>query len=71
MSKANITFLAKTTRNSVKLNNVPVLVALSEDDVEDERDIILGVVGIFDAFEITFKKSQNKIVLKKVSTLFP
>lgn len=69
-SSANITFLGKANRQSVRLSNVPVLVTLSKKGFEDESDIILGVNGIFDAFDITFKKSQNKIILKKVGPVF-
>ena len=67
-SKASITFLGKANRESVKLT-IPVLIALSRKGVEDEEDLILGVNGIFDVFDITFKKSKNKIILKKVNPI--
>ncbi len=65
---ANITFLGKASRESVKLN-LHVLIALPRKGFEDEEDITLGVNGIFDAFDITFKKSVNKIILKKVNAI--
>lgn len=67
-SKANITFLGKANRESVKIT-VPVLIALSKKGFEDEEDITLGVNGIFDAFNITFKKANNKIIFKKVGSM--
>jgi hypothetical protein len=66
-SFANITFLGKADRLSVVLPRVPVLIALSKQGVEDEADITLGINGIFDAFDIAFKKSQNQIVMKKAN----
>ncbi len=65
--KATITFVGRVQRQSVTLNNVPVLIALTKDGIEDEHDITLGVEGIFDAFDITFKKAQNKIILQKAT----
>ncbi|MBI4147969.1 aspartyl protease family protein [Candidatus Woesearchaeota archaeon] len=61
-STATITFLGRREISNV---TVPVLVALSTSE-SDDQDIILGVHGIFDAFDITFRKSHNKIVLQKV-----
>jgi hypothetical protein len=66
-STATIIFLGKANRESVTLHKVPVLVALSGRGHQDEDDITLGVEGIFDSFDITFKKSQNRITLKKAS----
>lgn len=66
-SKANFTFLGKESRQSINLNNIPVLISLAKEGIEEEEDITLGVEGIFDLFDICFKKSQNKIILKKVS----
>jgi|SRR3989338_449974 len=66
-STANITFLGKEYRQSVKLPNIPVLIALAKEGINEEEDIILGINGIFDVFEITFKKIQNKIIFKKAS----
>ena len=67
-SKMNIVFLGKVNRESIKLT-IPVLIALSKDGFNDEEDITLGINGIFDAFDITFKKSKNKIILKNVSSI--
>ena|SRR3989344_1814092 len=64
LSKANITFLGKAQRQSVRLT-LPVLIALSRDNTAEENDITLGIQGIFDAFDITFLKSQNKIIFKQ------
>ena len=69
ISKATITFLGKEHRQSVRIPNLPVLIALSKEDVKEEEEITLGVEGIFDIFEITFKKSQNKIIFKKESNV--
>lgn len=66
-SKATITFLGKEQRQSVILTDVPVLIALREEGVEEEQDITLGVEGIFDHFEITFRKTDNRIVLKRAN----
>lgn len=66
-SKATFTFVGRVQRQSVTLNQVPVLIALAKDAAEEEHDITLGVEGIFDAFDITFKKSQNKISLQKAT----
>lgn len=68
-SSANITFLGKANRQSVRLRDVPVLIALSKKGYEDEEDITLGINGIFDKFDITFRKSENKIILKEVSRM--
>jgi len=66
-SKATIFFLGKEYRQSVKLPDVPVLIALTDKNSKEEEDIILGISGIFDIFEITFKKAQNKIIFKKAT----
>ena len=63
-SKANFIFVGRVMRESVTLDNIPVLIdTLSSDD--EEQEIILGVDGIFDNFDITFKKSKNKIIFKR------
>ncbi len=67
-STVSITFLGKAHRQSVTLNDIPVLISLEKEGIKDEEDIVIGVDGVFDAFDITFKKTQNKIILKKVST---
>lgn len=64
-STVNIAFLGKEQRQSVILNHIPVLIVLSKEGVEDEGDIVLGIDSIFDAFEIVFKKIQNRITLKR------
>lgn len=67
-NKIDITFLGRAERESIKLT-VPILISLSKEGFEDEEDIVLGVDGIFDAFDITFKKFQNKIILKRVTKI--
>ena len=66
VSTTSITFLGKEYRQFITLENIPVLIALSRAGYKDEEDITLGINGIFDIFEIIFKKSANKIILKKV-----
>jgi len=67
-SKIDITFLGRVERESEILNNIPALILLSKDEEsKDEEDVVLGIDGIFDFFEVTFKKSVNKIILKKDS----
>ncbi len=61
-SKATVTFIGKAYRQNVTIT-IPVLVVLSEED-ENEEGIVLGVQGVFDAFEITFKKTENQITMK-------
>ena len=62
-SRIMISFLGKEHRQTVVLNNIPILITI--DNEEDENEITLGIAGIFDAFNITFKKEQNKIILKE------
>lgn len=69
-SSVNINFLGKEYRQSVTLSNLRILVALSKESVKEEEDIVLGIEGVFDAFEIIFKKSQNRIIFKPVSKVF-
>jgi len=64
-SRAAISFLGKEHRQSIKLPNVPVLVVVPKKGDKEEEDITIGIEGVFDAFDITFKKSQNKIILQK------
>jgi hypothetical protein len=61
-SLVDITFIGKAERQSVKLQDVPVIIP----DTKVDDDVILGVIRIFDEFDISFKKSDNKIILKKV-----
>ena len=63
-SKVNITFVGKANRQNVTVAT-PVLVVLSRGD-ENEEGIVLGVQGVFDAFEITFRKAENQITLKPI-----
>jgi len=65
-STIDITFVGKAGRESVRLNKIPILIALATEEFEDEADITLGVSGIFDNFDITFKKKSNRIILKKI-----
>ncbi|MBI2143424.1 hypothetical protein HYU20_03735 [Candidatus Woesearchaeota archaeon] len=64
-SSAALTFLGKEHRQSVTLSNIPVLIALATAGIKEEEDITLGVEGVFDAFDITFKKVENKIIFKR------
>jgi len=64
-SSAAITFLGKEHRQSIPLRNIPSLIVMEGEDSEKEEDITLGVEGIFDFFDISFKKRQNKIILKQ------
>ncbi len=67
-SKATITFIGKANRESVT-TTIPVLVALSKNDEFDEIDITLGISGIFDVFDITFRKTENKIICTKATKI--
>lgn len=62
-SKVKITFVGKAHRQNVTIA-VPVLVVLSKGD--DEEGMVLGVQGVFDAFEINFRKAGNQIMMKAV-----
>jgi hypothetical protein len=66
-SKASITFLGRVERESVRLNNIPVLISLEKEGCKPEEDVVLGIDGIFDEFEITFKKAANRIIMKRVT----
>ncbi len=65
-SKADINFLGKEVRQEEKLNGIPVLILLLNEKLRDEEEITLGINGIFDAFDINFKKISNKILFKRV-----
>ena len=67
-SKANMTFLGKAARENVKLTSVPVFITPDNDD-KFLPEVIIGVRGIFDKFEIKFNLGQNKIELKKIDAL--
>ena len=60
-SKVSITFMGKAHRQNVSIT-IPVLVVLTKGD--DEEGVVLGVQGVFDAFEITFRKVENEITMK-------
>lgn len=64
-SLANITFIGRKSRISTTLSNVPVLVVPETED--SDTGVILGVERIFDEFEIVFKKSAGRVILKKTS----
>lgn len=65
-SKANLTFVGKEQRENVRLDHLPVLITTSSES-SDEEGIVLGVQGVFDKFDIYFKKLKNQIILKSVS----
>jgi len=67
-SKANITFLGKAERKNIKLTSVPVFITPDNDD-KFLPEVVIGVMGIFDKFEIKFNLGQNKVELKKIDTL--
>jgi len=66
-SKAAVTFMSKHKREQVTLT-IPILIVLSKGNIVDEEDVVLGVDGVFDAFDILFSKTANKIRLKRVSS---
>ena len=61
-SKCRITFKDKRARSNVTFT-IPVLITLGDQS----NDVVLGMAGVFDYFNITFKKSKNKIIMKKAS----
>lgn len=67
-SKADITFLGKVLRENVKLPSVHVFITPENDD-KFLPEVVIGVRGIFDKFEIKFNLGQNRIELKKIDTL--
>ena len=60
-SQCIITLQGRQQREEVRLQ-VPVLIALGDQSEE----VVLGLAGIFDQFNITFKRKENRITLKKV-----
>ena len=64
LSTVSITFEGKQERQSEQLNKIPVLVVCAKPGEEEETEIVLGIDSIFDYFDITFKKSQNRIITK-------
>ena len=67
-SKTNFTFLGKVERENVKLTSVPVFITPDNDD-KFLPEVVIGVRGIFDKFEIKFNLGQNKIELKRIDAL--
>ena len=66
MSKADITFLGKAQRENVKLTDVPVFIT-PKDEQNFFPEVIIGVRGIFDKFEIKFDLGQNRIKKNRFS----
>jgi len=64
-SKASLTFMGKEKRHNIKVQ-APVLIIKSEEGFSDDAGIVLGVEGIFDKFNINFKKTKNQILLSPV-----
>jgi len=67
-SKVDITFLGKAPRENIKLNNIPVLIT-PKDKPDLSPEVVIGVRGIFDKFDIKFNLSRNRIELKKIDIL--
>lgn len=63
-SSATLTLLGKANRESTTVI-IPILIARAKQGIIDDCDITLGVSGIFDYFDITFKKNENKIILQR------
>lgn len=64
-SKASITFMGKEKRQNVKVQ-IPILIVESKEGFSEDAGIVLGVEGIFDKFNIYFKKAKNQIILSQV-----
>jgi len=64
-SQGNLSFIGKARRSTERIANVPIVIALGGE----EEDVVLGVAGIFDAFDIGFQKTQNRITLKRVRSI--
>jgi len=62
-TNANIKFLGRAERQNV-LINIPVLITPADD--VDTEGIVLGIRGVFDNFEINFKKARNQIIMKEI-----
>ncbi|MCC7536909.1 MAG: aspartyl protease family protein [Deltaproteobacteria bacterium] len=63
-AKVDITFLGRRERQETTLHHVPVLVVLRDDRFAEETEIVLGLAKVFDEFDITFRRSRNRIELK-------
>jgi hypothetical protein len=61
-SKVKIKLVGRLERESIDFE-IPIRIALGEE-CENEPEVTLGVEGFFDKFEVTFKKTENKILLK-------
>ena len=68
ISKMDITFLGKVQRENITLHNVPVFIA-PEDDEKFLPEVVIGIKGIYDKFDITFSLGRNRIELKKTDAL--
>jgi len=70
-STCTMMFLGKLHKNTVILKDVPVLIAVTKEgydgDITNNCEMVLGIKGIFDHFDITFEKTEDKIILKQVS----
>ena len=64
-SKAKIIFLSRNKRDEEAIN-IPVSIVKRKDGIDDDTELILGISGIFDKFNIMFMKTSNKILFKKV-----
>jgi len=65
-SSAQISFLGRSRQRNVNLK-IPVLITKDEESSMSEEEVILGVAGFFDKFDVSFKKSRNRIILKQAS----
>ena len=68
VSKVDIAFLSKVDRENVKINDIPVFIT-PKDEQEFSTEVVIGVRGIFDKFDIKFSLSKNRIELKKTDIL--
>ena len=64
-SKASLTFMGKEKRQNIKVQ-IPILIVESKEGFSEDAGIVLGVEGVFDKFNINFKKAKNQIILSPV-----
>ncbi len=64
-SKASLTFMGKEKRQNIKVQ-IPILIVESKEGFSEDAGIVLGVEGVFDKFNINFKKAKNQIMLSPV-----
>ena len=64
-SRATLTFLSRNKRDE-KTITIPVSVVKKQKGVQEETELILGINGMFDKFDIDFQKNKNKIIFKSV-----